>query len=142
MIDDRRELVVTKPWSAEMAALIGQGAADRLVLNYALGFNEADLDFPFAPLAELTSISMKDRPRLRSLTGLAALPALTNLGLFLAQKLADISELRGRANLENVDLQSCRKITSTQDLEGCTGLRRLNLAEGGDLETAGPLNEW
>jgi len=223
MIDDRRELVVTEPWSAEMAALIEQGAVDRLVLNYALGFEEAGLDFlrdlpvrelvvldrrvtdlepvyslaatlellhltsdpgirvdltrlpelrelradwaqveqtiaavprltraafrsyqpddltPLAPLADLTWVSMKDRPRLRSLTGLSALPKLVDLGVFLAQKLDDISELRGRSNLENLDLQSCRLITSTCDLDGCTSLRRLNLAEGGDLDTAGPL---
>jgi len=42
---DGRSLVVTGAWSAEAAERIRRGEADRLVLNYARGFSERDLEF-------------------------------------------------------------------------------------------------
>jgi hypothetical protein len=46
-----RSLVVTGPWSAEPADALRRGDADRLVLNYARGFGEGDLDFLDGSLA-------------------------------------------------------------------------------------------
>lgn len=42
---DRVEVVVTGPWSGQVAELVVSGEVDRVVLNYALGFAERDLDF-------------------------------------------------------------------------------------------------
>lgn len=43
--DDRVEIVVTGAWSDDAAEAIRANNADRLVLNYALGFGEPSLDF-------------------------------------------------------------------------------------------------
>ncbi len=40
-----------------------------------------------APLDALTSISLKDRPKLRSLAGLGQLPDLTHAGIYGASRL-------------------------------------------------------
>ena len=169
--DDRHEVVVTEPWSTEMIDAVESGVADRVVCNYALGFDEPDLRFlkhlpirqlvvldpritdidpiyTLAPTLELlhltvspevvldltalprlsdlsaawtqaadtiaaarrlqrvalghyrpddltalagidalTSISMKDRPQIRSLAGLGQLPDLTHVGIYGASRL-------------------------------------------------------
>ena len=94
---------------------------------------------PLAPLGALEAISLKERPRLRSLDGLGALPAITHLGVFGATALTDVQALRGRERLVRLDLQACRRLTSVSELAGCTGLHVLDVAEGGDLDSAAPL---
>jgi internalin A len=42
---DRVEVVVTGRWTADASRLFESGEADRLVLNYAHGFGETDLEF-------------------------------------------------------------------------------------------------
>ena len=42
---DHVEVVVSGAWSPDGAAAFENGGASRLVLNYALGFNEPTLDF-------------------------------------------------------------------------------------------------
>lgn len=221
--DDRHEVVVTGPWTQEMASAVESGVADRVVLNHALGYDEPDLHFldylpvrelvildrritdlspvytlaprlerldvevapgvridltelpnlrdlacywsqvsdtigagrslrrvaldaydaddltPLAGLRDLSSISMKDRPKLRSLDGLGEFVLLDALGIFLAARLEEVSELRGRDLLTRLELQGCRKLTTLADLAGCTALRVLDVSEGGDLESAAPL---
>lgn len=221
--DDRHEVVVTGPWTEEMAEAVRTGVADRVVLNHALGFEERDLHFleylpirelvvldrritdlapvytlaprlellhltvdpgvrvdvaelpllhdlsatwaqvegtigagqqlrrvalgayqpddltPLSGLRNLSAIAMKDRPRLRTLTGLADLVLMTDLGIYGASRLEDVTELRGRDLLRTLYLQACPKLRSVEDLAGCTGLRKLNVAEGGDLASAAPL---
>jgi len=221
--DDRHEVVVTKPWDDEMQQAVESGVADRVVLNYALGYDERDLYFlqylpirelvildrritdlapvytlapklellhlqadpgtrvdltalpnlrdlsatwpqvaetvaagqhlrrlavdgyqaddltPLAGLRELSSLTLGERPKLRSLHGLGEFPLLEELRLFLAARLDDVTELRGRDLLTKLELEGFRKLTSVADLAGCTGLRLLNLAEGGELESAAPL---
>ncbi|GAB2583260.1 leucine-rich repeat domain-containing protein [Microlunatus antarcticus] len=221
--DDRHEVVVTGPWTHEMAEAVESGVADRVVLNHALGFAEPDLRFlehlpirelkildrritdlapvstlaptlerldvevapgvpldltelprlrrlgacwsqvsatigaggalrrvaldaydeddlaPLAGLTNLSAISLKDRPRLRSLAGIGGLVLLTHLGVFGASRLSDVAELQGRDLLERLDLQACRGLGTLDDLASCTGLRTLDVAEGGDLESAAPL---
>ncbi|WP_077490457.1 hypothetical protein [Sinomonas mesophila] len=217
------ELVVTRPWTAQSARIIEEGRAHRLVLNYALGFNEPTLEFvrglpirelvildrrltdlepiySLAPTLEslevtthpklkirltelpglhrlgaawaqvqdtigqtagindlflldyrpdnleplsshtgLETLRMKDRPRLSSLAGLSHFPRLRRLGLYLASRLTDISELRGRSEILELELESCKKLMRIDDLLECTGLRRLNVADCGDIESLGPL---
>ena len=101
-------------------------------------FDEDDLA-PLAGLTNLSAISLKDRPRLRSLAGIGELVLLTHLGIFGASRLSDVSELQGRDVLERLDLQACRGLDTLDDLAGCTGLRTLNVAEGGDLGSVAPL---
>jgi hypothetical protein len=221
--DDRREVVVTGPWTEEMAHAVESGVADRVVLNYALGYDERDLCFlqhlpirelvildrritdlapvytlapklerldvevapgvlidlselpnlrdlaaswsqvsatigagtslrrvaldaydaedltPLAGLRDLSSISMKERPKLRSLQGLSEFVLLDTLGIFLGSRLEDVSDLQGRELLTTLELEACKKLGSVTDLAGCTGLRLLNVSEGGDLESAAPL---
>lgn len=220
---DAVEMVVTGPWTTEAATSVQAGQVDRLVLNYALGFDEPSLAFleglplrelvvldprlsdlepiyslastlrslristnpgstvdlgrlpgleelaaawpqvsatidtatdlrvaflrsyqptdltPLAAMSRLVELVMKDRPRLRSLAGLSALPELRVLGIFLAKDLSDIEDLTGRSAIEDLALESCRKLTRLDALAGCSGLRRLNLSECGDLDSLGPL---
>jgi hypothetical protein len=217
------ELVVTERWTAQAARDFEEGRAYRLVLNYALGFNEPTLDFlrglpireleiidrrlnnleplyslaptleslrvtthpdltirltelpklhslgaswaqvrdtigqvsgldslfllaytpdnlePLSSHAGLQTLRMKDRPRLSSLAGLSHLPKLQRLGIYLATRLIDISELRGRSEIREIELVSCKKLTRINDLAECTGLRRLNIAESGDIESLSPV---
>lgn len=221
--DDRHEVVVTGSWTDEMETAIRSGVADRVVCNYALGFDEPDLRFlahlpirqlvildpritdlspiytlaptlellhvtvdphlsidlaafsrlmdlaatwtqvadtisqatqlrraalgsyqpsdltPLAALGELTAISMKDRPQLRSLAGLGQLPDLKKLGIYGSSRLDDIADLRGRDKITTLYLQACPKLSTTEDLVGCSALRVLNLAEGADLDTCSPI---
>lgn len=54
------ELVVTEPWTAQSAKIFEEGRAHRLVLNYALGFNEPNLDFLRGlPIRELEIIDRR-----------------------------------------------------------------------------------
>ncbi|MGL5825496.1 MAG: hypothetical protein ACRCYU_11890 [Nocardioides sp.] len=57
---DAVEMVVTGPWSAEAAAAVREGGVDRLVLNYALGFDEPSLEFlEGLPLRELVILDRR-----------------------------------------------------------------------------------
>jgi hypothetical protein len=82
---------------------------------------------------------MKDRPKLTSLAGLSHFPKLQRLGVYLASRLGDISELRGRQDVRELELVSCKKLTKLDDLAQCIGLRRLNLADSGDIESLNPV---
>ena len=54
------ELVVTEPWTAQSGRIFEKGRAHRLVLNYALGFNEPTLDFLRGlPIRELEIIDRR-----------------------------------------------------------------------------------
>lgn len=73
---DHVEVVVTGPWTAKAAEPILSGQADRLILNYALGFVEPDLEFLRGlPLRQLVVL---DR-RLSSLAPIADLSASLEL---------------------------------------------------------------
>lgn len=221
---DRVEMVVTGPWTDRAAEAVRSGAVDRVVLNYAHGFAEPDLEFlrdlpirqliildrrlnslepvaalseslellhvtsdpslhldlaqlprlvdlsadwhqvratiPFAdklvrlhlgrygehdlmPLArirDLRRLALTDRPRLRSLSGLANFSELRSLSISMARDLDDIDDLRGRDLIEEIGLESCRRLVRIDALTGCSRLRRLNLSECGDIESLLPLN--
>jgi len=122
-------------WS-QVSATIAAGTSLRRVALDAYG---ADDLTPLAGLRDLSSISLKDRPKLRSLAGLGELVLLETLGVFGAARLEDVSELDGREMLTRLELEACRKVASLDDLAGCTGLRVLNIAEIGDLPSAAPL---
>jgi hypothetical protein len=216
-------MVVTGSWTAEAAAAVQGGQVDRLVLNYALGFDEPSLAFlrglplrelvildprvsdlepihslgstlqalhvttnpalkvdldrltglrvlsaawpqvsatieavrglqvaflrdyqpadltPLVALPELVELTMKDRPRLRSLAGLSALQGPRLLGVYMAKDLGDIEDLTGTSAIEDLALESCRKIERIDALANSASLRRLNLSECGDIESLAPI---
>lgn len=74
---DHVEVVVTGPWTEQAAEPILSGEADRLVLNYAHGFAETDLEFlRELPLRQLVVLD-------RRLTSLAPLEGLSETLEFL-----------------------------------------------------------
>lgn len=120
----------------QVSATIGSAQAlQRAFLGH---YSERDLS-PLAACPELVALSMKDRPRLTSLSGVEALPQLRRLGIFGAGGLDDISGLGGRGELEELELEACPRIEVLDDLAGCVGLTRLNLSDDGDLASLTPL---
>jgi hypothetical protein len=136
---DVAELPRLRDLSATWAQVEGTLAAGHQLQRVALGAYKPDDLTPLGGLHNLSAISMKDRPKMRSLAGLAELVLLTDLGFYGASRLEDITELRDRELLQTLYLQACPKLGSIADLSGCTGLRKLNIAEGGDLASAAPL---
>ncbi|TDK25062.1 hypothetical protein E2F46_07805 [Luteimonas aestuarii] len=213
------ELVVTGPWSAAAERALLTGEADRLVLNYALGFNEPSLDFlrnlpirqlvildrgvkdlepiyslaptlqllelttnpsltldlsrlelltslgadwaqvkdsiagarrlrylfllrydrpdisPLSSLSRLVGMTMKDKPRLRSLDGLAELHNIKELSIFSAGQLDDTGALKDVETIESLELQSCGRLSSISDISCCLGLKSLNFSECGEIDS-------
>jgi Leucine-rich repeat (LRR) protein len=112
--------------------------ASGLRVAFLRGYEGGDLG-PFTSLRLLTALTFKDRPRLRSLNGVSALPELQLLGVYLAKDLDDIADVAGSRALEDLALESCRKVTRVDALAACSGLRRLNLSECGDIQSLAPL---
>ncbi len=136
---DLTELPRLRDLRADWRQVADTFPAARDLRAVALGSYRPDDLQPLAPARRLTSISMKDRPNLRSLTGLGEFADLTRLGIFGAARLDDVSALWGRDGIETLELQACQKLDSINALEQCTGLRILNLAEGGGIDSAAPL---
>lgn len=102
-------------------------------------YDEPDLA-PLAHLATLRSLRMKGRPAVRGLDGIESLPCLGHLGIYLAP-LEDTTALARISSpvLTELALASCRRITSLSDLTGLIGLRRLDVSEGGTIESLQPI---
>lgn len=101
---------------------------------FLLHYGERDLQ-PLAHLSRLQSLRFKDRPALRSLHGLAALRALTELGIFGAAHLEHIAEIESAEGLLKLELQSCRRIASIESLASCRRISSLNLSECGQIDS-------
>jgi hypothetical protein len=99
----------------------------------------------FLPLADnrsLTTIRMKDRPRLESLNGVDAFACLEELGIFGAPLLKDVVDLGSASapkTLRSLELESCRGISTLDEIGRLTGLTYLNIAECGDIASFAPL---
>jgi Leucine-rich repeat (LRR) protein len=103
-------------------------------------FDSADLQ-GLRGISELESIRLKDRPKLISLDGLEDLTHLTELGIFLATKLKDISALSSvAAPLQKLELVACKGIHDIRPLQSLTSLKYLNISECGDIESVHPLS--
>ena len=131
------------PLLRELSADWGQVSATigsaRGLHRVSLGrYSETDLS-PLAGCPELGTITMKDRPRVRSLNGVETLPRLRRLALFGAGALDDLSGLAGRGALQELELEACPRIEALDDLVGCVGLTRLNLSDDGGLASLAPL---
>lgn len=103
-------------------------------------YSEPDLE-PLGSLSALTSLMMKERPKLRSLNGLEAFPWLLRLGVFQAPGLMDISVLeRSRPPvLQVLRLQACKKISDVAPVAGCLSLQFFDLSEGGEIPSVAPV---
>lgn len=104
-------------------------------------YTEADMT-PLRHLTSLRSLQMKQRPRVRSLDGVKAMPWLARLGIYGAP-LDDTSALARLSSpvLSRLDLASCRRLTSLTDLSGLIGLRELDVSESGSIASLGPIAE-
>lgn len=103
-------------------------------------YSEHDLE-PLSVVTSLTSLFMKQRPKLRSLDGMEAFAWLTRLSVFGASGLVDISAV-GRARtpgLQVLQLQSCKKVSDIAAVAGCESLHFFDLSEGGEIPTLAPL---
>jgi internalin A len=95
-------------------------------------YSERDLE-PLTSAPRLTRLVMKDRPGLRSLNGLAGLPALTELGIYLALQLTDVTNLQAAPRLTELHLEACRKIPTLDQLATLRALELLNVSDSGDF---------
>jgi hypothetical protein len=114
--------------------------AQRLEHLYLGSYNETDLT-PLSTLSALTSLTMKDRPRLSSLAGVEAFPWLAQLGIHLALNLEDISALATSASpvLTTLQLPACKKVVDIWPVTSCPSLRFFELSDGADIPTIRPL---
>ncbi|WP_344234778.1 hypothetical protein [Kribbella hippodromi] len=112
-------------------------SAVHLVRLFARRYTEDDLSV-VASASELETLVLKDRPRLKSLGGLDALPGLQHLGVHLAARLSDAGAVRG-SMLRELHLEACKKVTTLDDIATCGDLEVLNLSDGATFPTAEPL---
>lgn len=114
--------------------------ATRLERLFLLGYAEQDLT-SLAFLTNLTSLVMKDNPRIRSLDGMEAFPWLAELGIHLGRSLDNIAALERASSptLHVLQLPSCRKITHIQAVAACPALRFFELSDGAEIPTVAPL---
>lgn len=102
-------------------------------------YPKADLR-PISHLTSLRSLRMKQRPGVRSLAGVEAMPWLTWLGIYGAP-LEDITALERLRSpvLNQLDLEACRRIPSLDSVGFLHGLRELDISEGGTLPSLAPI---
>lgn len=151
------ELVVTEPWTAQSGRIFEEGRAHRLVLNYALGFNEPTLDFlrglpireleiidrrltnlePIHSLAPtLESLHVTTHPDLK--IRLTELPKIRSLGASWAQ----IGETIGLASgLDDVFLLAYTP-DNLEPLSSHAGLETLRLKDRPKLSSLAGLSQF
>ena len=122
-------------WEQVHRTLAVAGGLRRLYL----GHYKADDLGPLGTMTELVDLTLKDRPRLRSLTGLAQPVMLQRLCISMAQRLEDTTALRQCTKLRELQLEKCRRLFRLDDIRACAELEFLNLGDCGDLESLEPL---
>ena len=112
---------------------------DRLEDLFLAPYPEADLR-PISHLTSLRTLRMKERPRVRSLAGVEAMPWLAWLGIY-GSPLEDITALERLRSpvLSRLDLASCRRLRSLDAISGLHGLRELEVSEAGELPSLTPI---
>ncbi len=116
------------------------GSAEKLEKCLLLSYEEVDLT-PLGALTSLSSLALKDHPAVASLAGLDRLPWLTDLGIYSARDLEDLSELRRTASptLQRLQLESCRRIETLEAIACCEALTFLNAGDCGDIASLQPI---
>lgn len=116
-------------------------ACPSLQYLYAGSYTPRDL-LPLANNRSLTTIRMKDRPRLESLNGVDAFTSLEDLGIFGATLLTDVVDLGSASaprTLRTLELELCRGISTLDEIGRLTGLTYLNIGDCGDIASFAPL---
>jgi internalin A len=95
---------------------------------------------PVAHLTDLRCLRMKGDPAVRSLDGVESMPWLAHLGIYSApvEDTIALASLRSPVITE-LALAACQRITALTDLSGLSALRRLDLSEGGPVESLRPI---
>lgn len=102
-------------------------------------FDETDLR-TFRNHFALERLTLKEAPHLESLSGVANLPSLAILGVFLARRLHDISDVAEcAASLRGLKFEDCPGISNLDDVESLVNLRVLSFGECGDVASLGPI---
>jgi hypothetical protein len=115
------------------------GSAGELQRLFLARYREADLR-PLGDHRALAVLDMKEDPQLESLAGIDQLPALSELGIFGAARLLDISDLvYAASHLLTLHLQSCRGIEWLDAIGSTVGLEFLSVSDCGDVQSLSPL---
>ena len=115
------------------------GRVDALQSVITWQFDEADLH-AFRNHFALERLTVKEAPHLGSLAGLADLPVLAILGVFLARRLHDISYVAGLASsLRELEFELCPGIDVLDDVQSLVNLRFLGFRDCGDVESLRPV---
>jgi hypothetical protein len=125
-------------WEQVRETIAFGGDLRRLFL---MRYREPDLR-PLGEHRSLAALVMKERPQLESLAGIDQLPSLSELGLFLAPRLHDISDLvsaTASSHLRKLQLQSCSGIERLDAVGDAYGLQFLNFSDCGDVQSLSPL---
>lgn len=153
---DRVEVTLTRRWTVEVSRMFESGEADRLVLNYALGFSEPDLEFlrglPIRQLVildrRLTSVTpineLADTLELLHITtdpslaiDLARFPRMTDMSADWQQVSATIE---AAANLRRLHVGRYDR-TDLEPLSELVHLKRLALTDRPRLRSLAGLSE-
>lgn len=124
-------------WSQVRGSIRAAVLVERLFL---LAFTERDLT-PLTPLQALTSVNMKDYPRVRSLDGVDDLPHLEELGIHLGRYLEDITALERSPSriMAKLLLPACRRISRVDAVASLPALRFFDLSDGATIPTIAPV---
>ncbi|MFF1821546.1 hypothetical protein ACFVWG_29860 [Kribbella sp. NPDC058245] len=117
-MDGKIEMFVKGPWSAEAGAAFGAASAESLVLNYAHGFDETDLEFVRGLAVRQLTILDRRLPSLEPIYDLA--PTLESLSLEV-----DGSLMLDLERLPHLTELACNWGQIKKSFAGAVGLRRL-----------------
>jgi len=132
----RLRSVGTEDWHQIRRSLTG---APQLRRAGVYGYAESDL-LPFSENAMLTSLHLKQAPRLQSLLGIEGMTALDRLSVAGANRLTDLSSLPSvSSSLRDLRLDSCLDITSLDELSSLQALSTLWVANCGNIDSLLPI---
>jgi hypothetical protein len=117
------------------------GVAVNLRRLFLMRYREPDLR-DLGEHNSLESLVMKEHPQLASLNGIDQFPALTELGIFGAGGLRDISNLADAvtgSRLQKLQLQAC-PVERLDAVAEVNALQFLNVSECGDIQSLHPLS--
>jgi hypothetical protein len=139
-LDDLPSLrILSAAWSQVRASIAFAKHLERLFLT---SYDETDLG-PLSIVRNLTSLVLKDRPRLQTLDGMEYLPWLSEFGAHTASRLRDIDAVSRQSSpmLQSFQLSSTRMVVSLESIRMCQGLRFLEFSECGELASLTPLRD-
>lgn len=119
----------------DLEALAGLSQLQRLRID---GSRWVDLE-PLRGLASLRSLELASSRTLQTLTGIEQLTELTQLGVYLHPKLADISAVADLLALRRIDFEGCGAVDSLERVANLGELRSLAIDNSGDVRSLGPL---